>query len=540
VLQQDLRVPRHVAVLRGIDRMSRAARLLCLLSLAACTRQPRVRIDYTLAPTLQPADVVRVETTVRVAPGDPRMFTADETFRVVAPGVGYEVRDFDGTGVRSLLISHDSTLGYTFTPSFSFTLLPPVGEAPPLVIQARAIGASQQLGESMLEPATFGENGEVALTITDARCGAAACPPDQSCCSGACTPTDSDRSNCGGCGMSCGTTGDSCSGSLCRCGGGSACTTGQTCCAGVGCADTTNDPFNCGGCGNQCAGGETCVGGQCKCGTQTCDPTQICCGGATPTCATSCSCGSGSCTPTDPVCCSNNLCVNTKNDDDNCGNCGNKCVGGTSCGGGHCLCGGHALCTGSDVCCGTACANLDDDVNNCGGCGIACPTGYNCHNRQCVCGSSGGGGAACTELCCDGVCTNPNNVDNCGMCGNKCQLGESCQNGMACECPGPVTTMTCLPGQTCCGGQGCFDIANDPLHCGPACTPCAAGDSCVMGNCMTTCGGVACTPSQRCCGGHCVSLDQNCSACGDVCATMCCPATHMCQAPMTICPANPP
>ena len=31
-------------------------------------------------------------------------------------GVGYELRDVDGSGKREVLITHDATLGYVFQP----------------------------------------------------------------------------------------------------------------------------------------------------------------------------------------------------------------------------------------------------------------------------------------------------------------------------------------------------------------------------------------------------------------------------------------
>src|SRR6185295_4305078 len=161
-----------------------------------------VRIDYSFTPTLLPVDVIRVETTVRVAPDDPRAFIADQAFRVVAPGVGYEVRDFDGTGQRSVLITHDATLGYVFEDSFFFTLLPPVGDAPPLSIEARAVGVAQMLGKSDASAATFSSNGEVSLLIADQRCGAAACADGQGCCNGACQDITSNAASCGACGKS--------------------------------------------------------------------------------------------------------------------------------------------------------------------------------------------------------------------------------------------------------------------------------------------------------------------------------------------------
>ena len=119
--------------------------------------------------------------------------TADASFREVATGVGYEVRDFNGTGQRQLLITQDSTLGYVFKPTFVFTLLPPVGGAPKLQLQARAVDASSNtIGRSPTKVATFGTDSEVALAIADARCGNTICADGEACCGGACIAVTAD------------------------------------------------------------------------------------------------------------------------------------------------------------------------------------------------------------------------------------------------------------------------------------------------------------------------------------------------------------
>jgi hypothetical protein len=45
-------------------------------------------------------------------------------------------------------------------------------------------------------------------------------------------------------------------------------------------------------------------------------------------------------------------CVNLKNDQNNCGSCGNAC--------------------GNDTCCGGSCKDLSGDYDNCGSCGHGC------------------------------------------------------------------------------------------------------------------------------------------------------------------------
>src|SRR5262249_17969983 len=156
-------------------------------------------------------------------------------FRSIATGVGYEVRDVDGTGARTLLITHDSTLGYVFKDTFDLRLLPPVGgTAPPLSINARAVGVSDMIGATMALNGKLATNAKLTVDLSDQRCGGQSCDANMTCCSAACTTVQSDVANCGGCGMDCGTSGDSCSGAACRCAGGSGCAAGGTCCPGLG------------------------------------------------------------------------------------------------------------------------------------------------------------------------------------------------------------------------------------------------------------------------------------------------------------------
>jgi Stigma-specific protein, Stig1 len=86
------------------------------------------------------------------------------------------------------------------------------------------------------------------------------------------------------------------------------------------------------------------------------------------------------------------LCTNLNNDPNNCGSCGQTCIGGT-CQSGKCVCpAGESMCFGT-------CVDLGSDPQNCGSCGTFCKAG---------------------ETCC-GACTNTNfDAFNCGSCGNNC------------------------------------------------------------------------------------------------------------------------
>jgi len=181
-----------------------------------------------------------------------------------------------------------------------------------------------------------------------------------------------DPSNCGTCGHACG-AGEECKGGACS----------VSC--GEGLAKLGSDPSNCGTCGNVCPPGQVCGGGVCG---APCAPTPANCtgifhilpdGGLCPTCP-SCKLGIS------PV----PTCVDATSDSNNCGACGHVCGLGEICSVGECqpacsagqVCGGGACqpsCpVGTSPCPGanggsTVCVDLRNDANNCGSCGNACP-----------------------------------------------------------------------------------------------------------------------------------------------------------------------
>jgi hypothetical protein len=78
-----------------------------------------------------------------------------------------------------------------------------------------------------------------------------------------------------------------------------------------------------------------------------------------------------------------NLCVDTSQDDNNCGQCNNPCPGGSTCTNSQCACsGGMTLCTGT-------CVDTTSDMNNCGTCGKVCTGGTTCMNSTCQASTSG-------------------------------------------------------------------------------------------------------------------------------------------------------
>jgi hypothetical protein len=109
--------------------------------------------------------------------------------------------------------------------------------------------------------------------------------------------------------------------------------------------------------------------------------------------------GDGCCSP--GLRCCGELCVNTFDDDNNCGECYNRCSPGKICFGGVCEC------QNGLTRCGEFCLDTSRDTGNCGGCDQRClPLG---------------------TPCCDGVCTeNRFNNNHCGRCNNACPPGWEC------------------------------------------------------------------------------------------------------------------
>lgn len=518
-----------------------------LLALTACQeRGPRIEISYDLT-AIDLDQLSRLETIIRVDPNDGRQFFVDQPYRAIAQGIGYEVRDVDGDGLREVVLLHEASLGYQFAPKFSFKLLPPAsGEPPTLVLSAKGYGPSTEVGETKVLGAMYAANTKVVLALTSTLCGGGACQPNETCCSGVCVATEDDPLHCGSCTTACGANTDSCLGGVCRCNGGAACEAATSCCPGVGCLDLQNDRFNCGACGEACNPGESCQGGVCHCGSgAACDPGGLCC--VTDTSAVcsqtgSCACGGSECA-SPAVCCDADLalCADLMIDDANCGDCGHACPSGLHCESGSCRCNGQ-LCADGDACCDDGCHTLADDPLNCGQCGKPCGPSETCQTGACHCGSADG----CGELaCCGNECFNTtNHARNCGGCDIRCQPGEDCLDSQ-CSCN---QGLGCAPGKTCCPVAGCVDLKTDPLHCNSCEKSCPMGYSCISGNCeLTTCDpscaangnecdmgvcycssaqglGPACSGSLTCCpGSGCVDTQadpDNCGGCSKECGNL--------------------
>src|SRR5690606_1320171 len=140
-------------------------------------------------------------------------------------------------------------------------------------------------------------------------------------------------------------------------------------------------------------------------------------------------------------------------------------------------------CAEGEVDCASGCALLDQDPENCGGCGARC-TAPEHGIPVCV-------GGACSFACADGftpcgaACTDLlSDPRNCGACGAACQKPD----GGRVRCDGGVCRIACDAPRVACDGA-CVDTASDPSHCGECENPCADGEVCSDGECVSACPG---------------------------------------------------
>lgn len=194
--------------------------------------------------------------------------------------------------------------------------------------------------------------------------------------------TDNDPKHCGSCSKAC-TALQVCAAGVCK----AACDLPTVKCTssdggGGGCVDPATDPMNCGSCNNKCpvvdAGSVPADNGNDaginfgdagfdagippKAGTATCTSSK---------CGVSC--------PASLTGCADNICYDTMNNHDHCGNCMTACAMDIEwCTAGHC-------CAGGSQYCGGMCADTQSDPKNCGGCGKVCPmNAQTCSGGTCV------------------------------------------------------------------------------------------------------------------------------------------------------------
>jgi hypothetical protein len=182
---------------------------------------------------------------------------------------------------------------------------------PPQPVDVPDAGADASATDASAEPFTGCPAGELCHDGTTCRCGAA---------------------------LTCGQSGR-CEGGVCKCAGGEACRSGESCCE-QGCKNLTNDVTSCGACGQACeAPADACVNGKCVCASTGTEP----CQGA---------------------------CRDFKTDPQHCGACGKACAAG-------------------ETCCNGTCVNTRTNLNHCGACGNACDrnAANQCVNGMCMCGN---------------------------------------------------------------------------------------------------------------------------------------------------------
>ena len=173
----------------------------------------------------------------------------------------------------------------------------------------------------------------------------------------------------------------------------------------------------------------------------------------------------------------------------------------------------------------SGCVDLLTDLNSCGACGNTCRSdlvAVECRNGECVRADCPVGLEYCgaADLCRD-LNTDP---AHCGACGYVCASGV-CNAGV---CQRANEDVGCIPGETDCGGcrsdqtlcDGvCIETCCDNNNCGACGNVCAAPLTCFEGECSCPSEG-CCAEGETLCDGVCVDTccdNNNCGECGKVC-----------------------
>ena len=441
---------------------------------------------------------------------------------------------------------------------------------------------------------------EINLKSDNKNCGSCghACPSGQICSDGECTDScKDDTTNCGG---TCVRLGDvnatECNGTTLTC-----LDNYYDCNATVadGCEiNLKTDNNNCGSCGEKCPDGKLCNDGNCDincaygftecngkclnfddlhlsdcntCADSYCDIDDNKINGCEATLdslnATVCTASTLTCDDSHDDCDGNiaNGCeVSLMTDNNNCGECGNKCPDGQLCSNGECNINcaiGFTECNGKclnftdlhlsecDTCASNYC---DIDNNKINGCEATLDS---LNATKCAVDS-----LECMEnhANCDKDITNGCEVDTtisnryCGAKGTCSEVsqtsenyqGENCEKGYVCS--GSSCGLSCQGGLTNCDGT-CVDTDTSNAHCGGCSTPtdsraCAKGEVCSNGSCslscqdgLTNCNGICVDTktSNTHCGGCSTPTDSRACAKGEVCYNGSCSLS--CQDGLTNC-----
>jgi hypothetical protein len=123
--------------------------------------------------------------------------------------------------------------------------------------------------------------------------------------------------------------------------------------------------------------------------------------------------------------------------------------------------------------------------------------------------------------CCDGLCVDlQSNAAHCGYCNRACTEGQTCRMG---ECVETCGGMICSSTQTCCDDV-CTDTRSSTQHCGGCGNACDPGQICTAGSCEALTCDPECEAGETCCRvgttNTCVDLQtdrNNCGLCGETC-----------------------
>jgi hypothetical protein len=213
------------------------------------------------------------------------------------------------------------------------------------------------------------------------------CSGGETMCGVQCVSLLSSSTNCGSCGVSCGT-------SYCNqgtCFNTTTCGVGLTSCNGA-CVSLTTSPSNCGACGNSCPVGETCSGG---------------------TCAISGTCGSLTSCP--------DGCENLLTSVSDCGSCGYSCAVGQVCSGGNCI-------TSSTTC--SSCESTAE-TGLCATYYTTCADDATCTDYE-SCMSSCAGSTTCQSSCASSYPTGQSEAEQLQSCICSQQCSSSCATDAFC------------------------------------------------------------------------------------------------------------
>ncbi|MCA3011848.1 MAG: hypothetical protein INH41_05540, partial [Myxococcaceae bacterium] len=192
------------------------------------------------------------------------------------------------------------------------------------------------------------------------------------------------------------------------------------------------------------------------------------------------------CVPIPPVPCTEcgGACVDLQNDRRHCGACGTECSAGSVCTAGACVAVG-ATCAAPLAACTGGCFDLKNDPAHFGTCTTVCGATEFCRAGQCTDRSSDAGAVSCpmgSQLC-SGVCFDlQNDPGHCGSCTRVCATSEYCRAGNCTSLMSDAGAPACPSGTSGCDG-GCFDQQNDPRNCGACGRRCLATEYCAGGGC---------------------------------------------------------